>query len=353
MMRKSTRWIPAILAALVLCIFLSPVGAAEKAAKKDAKPAAGPSDTAAKATAPKDAAKNDKVAVVNGTVITRGEYETETKRFERQMAMSGQAPQPGQVDEMKKKVLDGLVGREVLKQQAAKLGIKADPAEVDKQVAALKQKFPSEDEFKNALKNLNLTEDALKAQFAQDLGIRKMIDEQVASKITITPEETKKFYDSNPDLFKTPEMVRASHILIKVDPKATPEDKAKAKEKIAAAQKRVQGGEDFAKVAKEVSECPSKENGGDLDFFQRGQMVGPFEEAAFALKVGSISDIVETQFGFHVIKVTEKKDAGVMKYDEIKDRIAEHLKQNQVNEQLTKYIDDLKSKAKIETFAVN
>lgn len=353
MMRKGSRWIPAILASFFVLVFLSPVGAAEKAAKKDAKPTAASNETAAKSGASKEPAKGEKVAVVNGTVITRAEYESETKRFERQMAMSGQAPDGAQVAEMKKKVLDGLVGREVLKQQAAKLGVKVDPAEVDKEIATLKQRFPNEDEFKKALKNLNLTEESLKAQFTQDLGIRKMIDEQVASKITITPEETKKFYDGNPELFKTPEMVRASHVLIKVDPKANDADKAKAKERITAAQKKVQAGEDFAKVAKEVSECPSAAKGGDLDFFQRGQMVGPFEQAAFALKVGSVSDIVETQFGYHVIKVTDKKEAGVMKYDEIKDRIAQHLKQDRVNQQLAKYIEELKTQAKIEVFPVN
>ena len=102
----------------------------------------------------------------------------------------------------------------------------------------------------------------------------------------MTPEEAKAFYDSNPDVFKTPEMVRASHILVKVDQKATAEEKAKAMEKIKGIQKRIKGGEDFATVAKEVSDCPSKENGGDLNFFQKGQMVAAIRKRRFFIETG-------------------------------------------------------------------
>ena len=133
---------------------------------------------------------------------------------------------------------------------------------------------------------MNLTEADLKAQLRQDLNIKKLIDQQVASKVTITQEEAKAFYASHPELFKAPEMVRASHILIKVEPNASAEDKAKARERITAIQKRVKKGDDFAALAKEASECPSGANGGDLDYFQRGQMVGPFEEVAFSAEAG-------------------------------------------------------------------
>jgi peptidyl-prolyl cis-trans isomerase C len=214
----------------------------------------------------------------------------------------------------------------------------------------LKKRFPNEAEFDNLLKKMEISEADLKTQFSQDMAIKKLIDQQVASKVTVSDEDTKAFYDGNPEVFKTPEMIRASHILVKVDPQATDEEKAKAREKINDAQKRVQKGEDFATLAKELSDCPSSANGGDLDFFQKGQMVKPFEDAAFALKPGAVSDVVETQFGFHIIKVTDKKDAGAMSYDEIKGRIEQHLKQEKVNQQLSQYVDQLKGKAKIETF---
>ena len=196
---------------------------------------------------------------------------------------------------------------------------------------------------------MNLTEDKLKAQIASDLVLRALIDQEVASKITVGPNEAKEFYDKNPEYFKTPEMVRASHILVTVAKDATPEDKAKALAKIKDVQKKIQGGADFAEEAKAVSDCPSKEKGGDLDFFQKGQMVPAFETAAFALKPGQMSDIVETEYGYHLIKVTDKKEAGVVAFDEIKPRIEQQIKNEKVGQQLAQYVEQLKSKAKIET----
>jgi len=311
----------------------------KKEVKQDAKPEA------------KQDAKQEKMAVVNGTVITKVQFDKEMGRYEQQMSMSGQAPGPDQMAETKDKVLKGLVDRELLIQQTKKLGIVMSDTELNDQIAGLKKRFSTEEQFTDALKQMSLTEVQLKQELSQDMAIKKMIDQEVGSKVTVTDQEEKTFYDAHPDYFKTPEMVRASHILIKVDPKASDADKAAAREKIAAIQKKVQEGGDFAALAKESSECPSSANGGDLNYFQRGQMVGPFEEAAFTLQPGTVSDIVETQFGFHLIKVTEKKDPGVTPYEEIKDRIEKHLKQQKVNEQVVMYVDQLRSTAKIETLA--
>lgn len=326
-------------------------GAGEKELKKEKASTSSSKDAKKeKPAVANNGASKEKVAVVNGSVITRSDYDTEMTRFERQMAMSGQAPNPGQTPEMKQRVLDSLVDRELLKQETQKQGIKIEDADVNEQIATLQKKFPTEKEFADTLKKMNLTESDLKVQLRQDLAIKRLIDQQLAAKVTITPDEMKAFYDSHPELFKTPETVRASHILIKVEPSASAEDKAKAKQRIVAIQDRLKKGEDFATVAKEVSECPSGANGGDLDYFQRGQMVGPFEDAAFTLKPGTTSDIVETQFGYHLIKVTDKKDASTVAYDEIKGKIEDYMKQQKVNEQLVQYIAQLKAGAKIETF---
>lgn len=291
----------------------------------------------------------EKVATVNGTVITRGEYDAEMSRYERQMAMSGKAPDPSETSEMKKRVLEGLVDRELLKQESKKQGVSVDEAEVNQQVAVLRQKFSSDKEFTDTLSKMNLSEASLKTQLRQDLIIRKLIDQQVAAKVTITPEEAKAFYSSHPELFKASESVRASHILIKVDAQAGADEKAKARERIKAIQERAKKGEDFAALAK-VFRMPQWCQRGDLEYFQRGQMVGPFEEAAFSLKPGTMSDIVETQFGYHLIKVTDRKEASTVSYEEIKGKLDDYLKQQKVNEQLAQYLGQLKAGAKIETF---
>jgi peptidyl-prolyl cis-trans isomerase C len=326
-------------------------GAGEKDTKKANAPAPSSKDAKKeKSATPSDGAKTGKVAVVNGTVITMADYDKEMSRFERQMTMSGRSANPTEMTEIKQRVLEGLVDRELLKQESKKQSITISDADVNQQVATLRQKFSSEKEFSEALARMNLTEADLKSQLRQDLIIKKLIDEQVASKVTITPDEMKEFYNSHSELFKAPEMVRASHILIKVEPNASDADKAKARERIVAIQQRIKKGEDFATVAKESSECPSAANGGDLDYFQRGQMVKPFEDVAFSSKPETVSDIVETQFGYHLIKVTDKKDASTVAFDDVKAKLEDYMKQQKINEQLGQYVAQLKKGAKIETF---
>jgi peptidyl-prolyl cis-trans isomerase C len=276
------------------------------------------------------------------------EYEAGIGQLNRQIAMTGKTPDEKEMTVLKKKVIDNLITKELLRQEVERRGIKADEAEVNAQLETIK-KGSSPEDFAKSLKQMNVTEQELKDHIASQLATRKLIEMELGPKVAVTPQEVKAFYDGNPDVFKTPPMIRASHILVKVDKGATPEQKAKALEKIKGAQKRLQGGEDFAKVAKEVSDCPSKENGGDLDFFQKGQMVPPFENAAFAMQPGQTSDIVETEFGYHIIKVTDKKDQSTVTFDEIKPRIEQHLKSEKLSHQeFPKYVETLKSKAKIE-----
>ncbi|MCJ7617041.1 MAG: peptidylprolyl isomerase, partial [Desulfobacterales bacterium] len=109
-------------------------------------------------------------------------------------------------------------------------------------------------------------------------------------------------------------------------------------------------GEDFAALAKEFSEGPSKNNGGDLGYFQRGQMVKSFEDVAFALKTEAVSDIVETQFGYHIIKVVDKKPEKTIAYENVKEDIAQQLKQEKTQEEVKIYIQKLREKSKIEKF---
>ncbi len=328
---------------LVVCVLIAGYGihvsAADKTSKKQ-------TEKKADSTAKKEE-KLPNAAIVNGKPIPMSEYDAGLEQLNRQIAMTGKTPDEKQMPALKQRIIDNLVARELLIQEVGKQGIKADEAEVNAQLDAVK-KNASPEEFANSLKQMNTTEPALKEFFASQLAIKKLIDKEVASKAPVTPQEVKAFYDGNPDVFKTPEMVRASHILVKVDEKATPEEKAKALEKMKAIQKRIKGGEDFAKVAKEVSDCPSKEKGGDLDFFQKGQMVPEFENAAFAMKVGDVSDIVETQFGYHIIKLTDKKEPGVMSFDEIKPRIEQHLKNEKMSQEFPKYVETLKAKSKIE-----
>lgn len=299
--------------------------------------------------ADKGAAKND-VAMVNGVAITTADFDREVGRYEQQMAMMGQPVSPEQLQEIKGKVLDGMIDRELLYQESKKEGIKVDKTEVDQRISALKQKFPKEEEFKQTLERLGLTEASLRTQFEEELAVKALVDKKFGGKVTVTEQDMKKFYNDNPDYFKTQERVRASHILAKVDAGASDADKKKARQKIEDVQKKVKKGEDFGALAKQYSDCPSSAKGGDLDYFQRGQMVKPFEDTAFAMKVGDVSNIVETQFGYHLIKLTDKQGAGKVSFDEAKDKIKGYLEQQKMGEEVKQYVAQLKQKGKVEKF---
>jgi peptidyl-prolyl cis-trans isomerase C len=178
---------------------------------------------------------------------------------------------------------------------------------------------------------------------------QRWLESQLAGKAEVTEEEAKKFYEENKTEFTQPETVKASHILFRVNKEDSEEV---VNQKLKAAQgagERAKKGEDFAALAKELSEEPgAKESGGDLGFFPKDRMVPEFAEVAFNEKVGEISDPVRTQFGWHVIKVTEKKPAGTLPYDEVKGQLMTYLKAKKQEEAAQEVLKSLRDSAKIE-----
>jgi peptidyl-prolyl cis-trans isomerase C len=221
--------------------------------------------------------------------------------------------------------------------------------EVDARIAQIKQQFPSEDEFKKQLAERKMTVEQLRNDAKSDMRVAKMLEAEVNTKVTVQPDDVNTFYQQNPDKFQQPERVRASHILIRTEEKADAKAKETAKAKAADLLKQVKAGKDFAELAKQHSQDPgSAVQGGDLGFFQQGQMVGAFERAAFALKPGEVSDIVETPFGFHIIKMAEKEAARTVPIDEVKPKIEEFLQNQQRQQKTQAFIESLKSKGKVE-----
>lgn len=285
---------------------------------------------------------------VNGTAITKPELDRAVKV----MLAQNQVPQPVAPELLKQvqsAALDQLTAAELLYQEAAKVEIKDLDKQIKDKVAQNKAKFPSEADFEKALKSVDMTAKDMEDFTRKDIVITNFIETAFAAKTKVTDEEVAKFYDDNVEkYFKKPETARASHILIGADEKASAEDKKKAKEKAEAILKRVKGGEDFAAVAKAESSCPSSAQGGDLGTFGRGQMVPPFDQAVFAMKPGEISGVVETQFGYHVIKLVEKKEATTEKLADVKGKISDFLKKEKIQKELLQFVDNLKKTAKIE-----
>ena len=302
------------------------------------------------AWAAEKSATGDKAAVVNGVVISKETYDHELDFFVKRAAAQGQALPNEQMSRIKNQVLESLIDRELLFQESKKKGIVVNTQAVSDEFQKIQQRYPRKEEFDKLLSEMGLSESDVQKQIGRGMAIQQLIDKEVTEKIKISDEETKSFYDKNPELFQQPEQVKARHILIKVQADAPDDQKAEARKKIEAVQEKVKKGEDFATLAKTYSEGPSGPRGGDLGYFRRGQMVKPFEDAAFSLKPNETSEIVETRFGYHLIKVEDKKPAKKMTYAEVKDRLNDHLKQQKAQSEADVYIETLRNGAKIEKF---
>ncbi|MFM8830389.1 MAG: peptidylprolyl isomerase, partial [Spartobacteria bacterium] len=288
------------------------------------------------------------VATVNGQNITKQQLQ---ELFNAALQASGakvedlnaQQQLGGYTQLLQDLIMDKLVA-------AAASSEKVSDADVDAELAKIKGQFPDEKAFQEQIAQAGMTPEKLKENIRTGLQQSRWMKSQVKTP-DVTNDQAKAFYESNIKEFEQPETVKASHILFMVDPDASA-DVVKQKEEAAAkAAERAAAGEDFTKLAKELSEEPgASESGGDLGFFPKDRMVPEFAEVAFAQKVGDISKPVKTQFGWHVIKVTDKKEAGTVPFDQVKEQVVSYLKSTNQREAVQTVLNKLKESAKIETF---
>ena len=302
--------------------------------------------------AAQDQPKPMPVATVNDVTITQQNFDFELQQTIGQMAQRGQMIGEETLPMIRQSVLNRMIDEELLYQDSQAKGIAVPDQRIADELAGIKSRFPSEAEYQTTLTALNMSEDELKIKIGRGLAIQQLIG-TLTTDIQVTDEEKKAFYDGNPAMFQTPEQVRARHILIKVAPEADEAQKKEALQKIKDLQKKVKGGEDFAALAEANSEGPSSAKGGDLGYFSRGQMVKPFEEVAFALQTGEVSDIVETRFGYHLIKVTERREAGTVPFEDAKDRVGQNIRKDKEGQVVRSHLEGLRAKAQIEIQPVN
>ena len=285
------------------------------------------------------------VARVNGEDVKKADFDRMIHTLE---ARAGQPIPPERRDEILRGALDQLVVYTLLAQESKARGIKVEQTDIDAKMNELRQQFKDQASFDKALKDRGMTLDSLRADAQRDLSVNKLMDTEVASLPGPSDQEAREFYDKNPDKFKQDESVRASHILIRVDDKADAATKQKARAEIDSVLKQARSGADFATLAQQHSQDGSAAQGGDLNYFSRGQMVPAFEQAAFSLKPGQISDVVTTQFGYHIIKVTDHKPARRVTFEEANAQIKQFLEQQKKQQHADAFIEGLKKKSKIE-----
>ena len=348
---------------IVLCVFLlaASVGACRKAPAdgKGGAAAAAPGSAAVApggaggsgvppaATPPKPvpATIPPIIARVNGEDVKKEEFDRIIHTME---ARAGQPIPPDRRDEILRGAIDQLVVYTLLSQESRKRGIKVEDAEIEAKMGQLKGQFPTQEAFDKALKERGMTLDSLRKDARVDLSVTKLVDAETAALPGPSDLEAKGFYDKNPDKFKQDESVRASHILIRVDEKADAAAKKKARAEIDAVLKQVKAGGDFAKLAQQHSQDGSAAQGGDLNYFAKGAMVPAFDKVAFELKPGQVSDVVTTPFGYHIIKVVDRKPARTIPFEETSEQIKQYLTVEKKKQHQEAFIEGLKKKSKIE-----
>jgi peptidyl-prolyl cis-trans isomerase C len=342
-------------AALILVISAAPAcrKPAQSEAKANDKPAtAAAAQPAAAETAP--AAKPAEppkpvpetippvVARVNGLDVPKSDFDRLVKQMEMQ---AGQPVPPNRRDEVYRAVLEQLVTYTALVHETKARKIDVTPAEAkqvsDAKIAELRQQIPDPKAFNKALADRNMTLERLRADIRNDIAINKMMQAEVANAPAVSDADVREFYDKNPNEFSG---LRASHILIR--PSGFDEDsKKKAKAQAEDILKQARAGGDFAELARKHSADGSAQQGGDLGFFTKGSMVPAFADAAFALKPGEISNVVETQFGFHIIKAVERKDVPM---EEATTKIREFLTAKRRDERQQAFVSEVKNRSRIE-----
>ncbi len=291
---------------------------------------------------------SEAVARVNGELVSQDEFDSVVEsNIARYEAQSGESFDQQQLPQLQRQVLDGLVTRTVLEQEADRLNITVGDERFAETLDQFKQQFPDETGYQTALEQQGFTEEEFETELRRQMVIEELIRSQVYDQVEVSEEDMREFYDDNPQYFQQEDQVAARHIIFTTEGVEESEREA-LQEELEGIRQEIVDGADFAEMAEEHSQGPSAPNGGDLGTFGRGQMVPEFENAAFELEVGEISPVIETQFGYHILQVTERVPAQTQSYEEAQERIQQFLTEEERNSGAQAYVTELREDAEVE-----
>ncbi|MFL2479827.1 MAG: peptidylprolyl isomerase [Verrucomicrobiales bacterium] len=294
--------------------------------------------------------KDQELATVNGKKITSADIERALRmRYGPSLDQMPAEQRANSIKQVTPRMTEELISRNLLLEAAKAAKTKTNAEELKTTLEQIKGSLPPTVKFEDYIKKMGHNEKSFEAEVAEELLINFHVQEILSTVKAPTDAELKKHYEENKESFNSKESITASHILLKTDPGS--DEKVKSGKLKAIQKLREQlitaKGVGFDKLAKEHSDCPSSARGGDLGSFGRGQMVPAFEKAAFTQKIGDVGEVVETQFGYHLIKVTKKSTAGQRKFEDVKEEISRQLDAPKRQKTMQEYIASLESKAKI------
>lgn len=287
------------------------------------------------------------VVSVNGEDLTVAELSQEVQKIVPMEASFHGGMSAEKIKGIESKALAIIIEKELQYQDALSKGLKPDKEAVNVEFKNVVERFNSRKEFEKAIKKAGFSEKLLKRFITRDLLAEKVRKQEVDDRISISDTAIREYYETNKNRYMKPEEYRASTILVKVDPASTAEERAKLKERAEALLKKVTEGADFGQVAYDNSDDMSRIKGGDIGYFHVGRTVPEFEEAVKKLKVGEVSGVVESMYGYHLIKLTDKKEPRLLPYEEVKDKIRAQQIEKEKKQLFDTWMAGLKAKAKI------
>ncbi len=288
-------------------------------------------------------------AIVNDDIITLSEVDDAGAPIYREIRRRFGDDSEAEISRARREVLDQLVNQKLMEQVIARYDIDASESEIDTAIEDVKrQNAITNAELEEALQREGISYDEYREQVSKQIQRTKLMQRQVRNVPDASDDDAKKFYDENPAEFERPEEILVRHILIAVTPGSTEEEKASARAKAEEALAEVRGGGDLAEIAKRVSAGPTAAEGGSLGWIRRGDTVPDFEAAIFALDEGALSDVVETQIGFHIVRVEGKHAARKIPFSEVKEVIKRRLVQDQIEKEFKAWMDKLRQDAYVE-----
>jgi len=285
-------------------------------------------------------------AKVNGEEISLSELSRAVNQYVRANRLG---PDSGMtIPQIQDIVLERMIATRLVEQRGRELGLTATVKETDARMAQIRAQAGSPEDFRLMLTVQAMTEPELRRLTSQQITAEKVIEADVFAKMRFTDEEVKRYYEEHRDELSDQEQVHARHIFIQLRPDMTEEQRADARRRIDEIKARLDKGESFEELATTLSEDPAAAKGGDLGWLSRDQVTGPFQLVAFSTPVGKISDVVATDYGYHIIEVLERKEGGLKTLEEARPIIEDRLREARTPEAVRAYIADLRAQADVE-----
>jgi peptidyl-prolyl cis-trans isomerase C len=315
-------------------------------------PGSAPAKPAESATPAKTGTESDLVvATVSGEPITEKQVLTTISVLEKQTLLKPDERKDRNIL-LFKGALDNLVTLTLLKAEARNLNVTVDKARIDQQMQLFETRYGSKEAFEKAMAKQGTNETSLRKSIEENWSVQEVLDRAAKDVPAISDAEIQKFYDSNSEKLLSPERAHVAQILLKADPAATAEQKAQIKKNLENIRADIESKkitfEDAA--AKFSQDQASAKNGGDQGFVSRGQTEKQLEEAIFTAFPGSLTPVIESPSGYHLVRVIELKPAGKATLEEAKPSIQQYLSQTAKQSAIQKYVHGLKAKAVVETF---